>query len=222
MPADPHVSARSGRQRHPRTPVAEREAPELGALLRGAQQDWACALGLTTGSMSALRLDGTAQNIPASRRFVRATLRAWDLGAYLDDAEIITTELVANAHQHAFGAAHAHAGQHAWLALIRKANALLCAVADPSPRAPVVGPDDPLAEQGRGLHIITRLSESWGWSHPTSTGKTVWARIPTITGTGCHTTGASRSDGGRAPGAPGPARRHQPGAGSNSRALLGV
>ncbi|WEV28763.1 ATP-binding protein [Streptomyces sp. 71268] len=222
MPADRHVSARSGRQRHLQTPVAEGGAPELGALMHSARQDWACALGLTTGSMSALRLDGTAQNIPASRRFVRATLRAWDLGAYLDDAEIITTELVANAHQHAFGAAHPHAGQHAWLALIRKANALLCAVADPSPRAPVVGPDDPLAEQGRGLHIITRLSESWGWSHPTSTGKTVWARIPTIAGAGGPTTPASRATGDLAPGAPGPARRHRPGVGPNSRPLMGV
>ena len=32
-----------------------------------------------------------------------------------------------------------------------------------------------LAETGRGLHIICALSDKWGYTTPSATGKVVWA-----------------------------------------------
>jgi hypothetical protein len=52
---------------------------------------------------------------------------------------------------------------------------VLCAVADPSPRPPEPKHPDYLAETGRGLHVISALSDRWGWTVPAETGKVVWA-----------------------------------------------
>jgi hypothetical protein len=52
---------------------------------------------------------------------------------------------------------------------------VLCAVADPSQRMPVPKEPDYLAESGRGLHVISALSELWGCTTPTEHGKVVWA-----------------------------------------------
>jgi hypothetical protein len=51
----------------------------------------------------------------------------------------------------------------------------MCAVADPSPRPPEPKDPDYLAESGRGLHVISALSDRWGYTVPTETGKVVWA-----------------------------------------------
>jgi hypothetical protein len=40
----------------------------------------------------------------------------------------------------------------------------------PAPRTP-----GSLAETGRGLHIVGALSDRWGYTTPTGTGKVVWA-----------------------------------------------
>ena len=52
---------------------------------------------------------------------------------------------------------------------------MLCAVADPSPRLPEPKEPDYLAESGRGLHVISALSDRWGCTAPTEAGKVVWA-----------------------------------------------
>ena len=54
------------------------------------------------------------------------------------------------------------------------ASGLLCAVADPSPAAPVPRPAAALGETGRGLHIVGALSDGWGYT-ASGTGKVVWA-----------------------------------------------
>jgi hypothetical protein len=52
---------------------------------------------------------------------------------------------------------------------------VLCAVADPSEAAPTPQTRGSLAETGRGLHIICALSDQWGYTAPSETGKVVWA-----------------------------------------------
>ena len=49
----------------------------------------------------ALTLPGTPESVPIARRRVRAALGFRGLGDFAEDAEIITSELVANAVQHA-------------------------------------------------------------------------------------------------------------------------
>ena len=49
----------------------------------------------------ALALPGTPASVPVARRRVRAALGFHGLGEFTQDAEVITSELVANAVQHA-------------------------------------------------------------------------------------------------------------------------
>ncbi|HYY19694.1 MAG TPA: ATP-binding protein [Streptosporangiaceae bacterium] len=110
--------------------------------------------------------------MPVARRQVRAALSLHGLGEYADDAEMITSELVTNAVQHAcangtqtIGVTLTYAGSPA---------AVTIAVSDSFPQGPIT-PDTPAgSEQGRGLQIVEALSARWGW-HPEDGGKTVFA-----------------------------------------------
>src|SRR6266700_6188574 len=61
------------------------------------------------------------------------------------------------------------------LGLLQPGPCVLCAVADPSERAPVATEPGHLAETGRGLHVIGALSDQWGYTTPSDMGKVVWA-----------------------------------------------
>ena len=103
---------------------------------------------------------------------VRAALGLHGLGEYADDAEIITSELVTNAVQHAcangtktIGVTLTHAGSPA---------AVTVAVSDSSPHGPIRRDTPPGSEQGRGLQIVEALSAHWGWRQEDG-GKAVFA-----------------------------------------------
>jgi hypothetical protein len=70
-------------------------------------------------------------------------------------------------------------GRSRWpvrLGLVQPGQFVLCAVADPSPRPPQPKEPDYLAESGRGLHVISALSDRWGSTVlPADAGKVVWA-----------------------------------------------
>ncbi|MEE4544868.1 ATP-binding protein [Streptomyces sp. V4-01] len=141
---------------------------------------------------AALRFDATPTSVTRTRSFLRSTLTQWRLPELVDDATTIAAELVANAVTHALrpGIAPPHAGPgraerptgsghrpSAWIALVRTDQAVVCAVADPSPQLPEMSEPELFAESGRGLHIVAELSETWGHSQPEAAGKTVWARL---------------------------------------------
>jgi anti-sigma regulatory factor (Ser/Thr protein kinase) len=109
----------------------------------------------------------------AARVFTRATLRNWTVTERGTDVVTVVSELVTNAWRHA----PAVPGGPVRLGLLDTGESLLCAVADPSPRPPVPREPDPLATSGRGLHVVAALSDSWGWTEPSDSGKTVWARF---------------------------------------------
>ena len=48
-------------------------------------------------------------------------------------------------------------------------------VTDPSKAAPIPQGLSPIAETGRGLHIVCALSDRWGYTVLSDTGKVVWA-----------------------------------------------
>jgi hypothetical protein len=117
-----------------------------------------------------------AQSARAARKFTRNTLREWGLPALADDAEAIVGEFVANAVSHAARAAGgSRSGQPLGLRLLRRTGEVMCAVLDPSDRAPVLRAPDRDAEAGRGLQMVDALSDVWGWSPVTGRGKAVWA-----------------------------------------------
>lgn len=125
-------------------------APTRPALQR------ACRISLTAGPAAAA----------AARRQVQAIIRAWGVPVDVDDAVLLTSELVTNAIRHV-------AGQTIWLAITCGDDEFRVDVQDSSYAmpAPVAGPAD--AETGRGLMLVASLSAEWGY-YPTPAGKAVY------------------------------------------------
>ncbi len=114
-----------------------------------------------------------------ARSFTRSTLASWDLAELADDAQVIVSELLANAVRHA-GPGPAGSARQAWTAalglwLLRHADGLMCVVTDPSDSAPALKQPGETGESGRGLHVVHALSDHWGWTRLSEHGKAVWA-----------------------------------------------
>ncbi|MER7179490.1 ATP-binding protein [Streptomyces hyaluromycini] len=136
-------------------------------------------LGISAAEFAARRFSADSSSLHHARRFARKTLDEWGLTTCADDAVIVVGELIANAARHALEAgAASETAPTAWLGLVRRHQAVICAVADPSPCAPQPQRPGEFSESGRGLRIIEAISSSWGCSLPQNTGKTVWARVP--------------------------------------------
>src|SRR5215813_12889789 len=125
-------------------------------------------------AVAACPLNTGAQSGRTARKFTRNTLKEWDLVTLADDAEAIVGEFVANAVSHAARSAE-EPGLPLGLRLLRRTGEVMCAVLDPSDRAPVLRTPDRDEEAGRGLQMVDALSDVWGWSPVTGRGKAVWA-----------------------------------------------
>lgn len=143
-----------------------------------ASTDWTCFPRV------AQRTPGLdTRSVGAARDFCLATMRRWGVPDRGDDVAVVVSELLTNALRHAVPQAQAQARPGAaarsrWpvrLGLVQPGHFVLCAVADPSPRLPEPKEPDYLAESGRGLHVISALSDRWGCTAPTEAGKVAWA-----------------------------------------------
>jgi len=117
-----------------------------------------------------------ARSVGAAREFSLATMRRWGVADRADDIAIVVSELLTNALRH--GVPDTATPRRRWpvrLGLVQPGRYVLCAVADPGRRLPVPREPDYLAESGRGLHVISALSDTWGATTPTDAGKVVWA-----------------------------------------------
>jgi hypothetical protein len=83
-------------------------------------------------------------------------------------ATLIVSELVGNGIRHGRG--------RLGVGVKRLPDGWLLQVRDSSTVPPRVRPSTASDESGRGMHIVTRMSEDAGWAH-TPTGKVVWARL---------------------------------------------
>ena len=106
------------------------------------------------------------KTIARARHAVLRACEAWDI-ADTSAAELVASELVANAVMHGWGRVD--------LRLRDTGDGLRIEVEDANPSPPVVREGRVGRVGGFGLHIISRLAE-WGW-RPTPTGKVVWARV---------------------------------------------
>ena len=113
-----------------------------------------------------------------ARRLTRDTLARWDMQHVTEDAEIIASELAANAIN---AATPARGTLPAIIfAIHHRPDELRIIVWDNGPGHPQNSASGPDAETGRGLAIIDSLTgRNWGW-WPTSRsgGKVVWAAVP--------------------------------------------
>ncbi|WP_237404782.1 ATP-binding protein [Actinacidiphila reveromycinica] len=103
-----------------------------------------------------------------ARRLVRIALCAWGLEPLADDAEIVVTELVSNAVEHA-------GGQPVRVTVVRPGpGTVRIGVVDRSRVLPVPRVSVPDDEHGRGLAVVDVLAQCWGVTQLPS-GKSVWA-----------------------------------------------
>ena len=109
----------------------------------------------------AVALPGIPGSVPAARWHVRDALGLHGLGEFAQDAAIITSELVANAVQHACGNGAARIG--VTLTCAGSPAAVTVVVSDSSSPGPVRRETPTDGEQGRGLQIVAALSARWGW-----------------------------------------------------------
>ncbi|WP_405969389.1 SpoIIE family protein phosphatase [Streptomyces sp. NBC_00988] len=99
-----------------------------------------------------------------ARRHVREQLRTWGLEDLTPTTELLASELVGNVVRHAKGPVS--------LRLLHGAE-LICEVFDGSLTMPRIRRATDTDEGGRGLQLITALSQRWGTRY-TPTGKCIW------------------------------------------------
>jgi hypothetical protein len=121
--------------------------------------------------------------VPSARHLLRADVKQWGLRGLLDDAELVTTEIVSNAVNatRAMCWPASRPPVRMWVrgGWLHGAGILVVLVWDACPTAPAPGSPDTMDEAGRGLLFISAYSR-WGYYHPSSedVGKVIWAQFP--------------------------------------------
>jgi anti-sigma regulatory factor (Ser/Thr protein kinase) len=121
-----------------------------------------------------LRLPHRPEAVALARRTVRACLaerRVCD--AAMDDAEVVVSELLGNAVRHA----RAIAGGVLVLGWQVRHGQLQVRVTDGGSGRVESVEADVTAVSGRGLHIVERLTTSWGVTDHAGGLRTVWATV---------------------------------------------
>jgi PAS domain S-box-containing protein len=149
----------------------------LEALLPDRAEDDAALLIARTSALPNDRI--VSWDLPAepavvadARAQAARQLAAWGLEEAIFTTELIVSELLTNAIR--------HAEPPIQLRMILD-RALSCEVSDGSSTTPHLCCADSYDEGGRGLLIVSQLTERWGTRH-TPTGKTIWAQQPLAPG----------------------------------------
>lgn len=105
-----------------------------------------------------------------ARGFVAETLRSWGLVSVLNDAKLLTSELVTN------GVLHARTSLVLTVARDDERGVVRVSVRDESAAVPRRRTYSPLASTGRGLNMIGAASKAHG-VETSDAGKVVWFEI---------------------------------------------
>ncbi|MEU4270530.1 SpoIIE family protein phosphatase [Streptomyces sp. NPDC026092] len=122
---------------------------------------------------AAATFDPVGRSVATARAFVRDTLQGWGYAEVVDDAVVLTSELVTNAV--------IHAGTAADVLCLRSEDGIRVEVADryPEREIPVQGSRTlahPDRENGRGLLLCAALATRWGVEY-TPSRKHVWFQL---------------------------------------------
>ncbi|MEU2119467.1 ATP-binding protein [Streptomyces sp. NPDC016459] len=152
---------------------------EIGNLTLSNPPDWGLALGVSAAGFAAKSLKAEESSGVRVRGFTRTVIDQWGVATGEETVVAVAWELAANAIQHVLrGQEDPALPGRAWLGLVRRDEAVVCAVTDCSPLPPIPRTLEPMSGHGRGLYLVDRLSSHWGWSQSSSGTKTVWARVP--------------------------------------------
>ncbi|MFD4539130.1 SpoIIE family protein phosphatase [Streptomyces bauhiniae] len=119
---------------------------------------------LAADHMASWPLPEDPQAAQLARGLVREQLRAWRLEELTTTTELLVSELVANVIRYAKGPMR--------LRLLRGED-LICEVSDGSLTMPRMRQATDTDEGGRGLQLVSILSQRWGTRY-TETGKSIW------------------------------------------------
>lgn len=110
-------------------------------------------------------------SIPAARAFLARLLDGWGVSAeVIDDASLLTSELMSNAVKHGSGVVN--------LEIEVKDGLLRVGVHDDDREGPVVRDVSTTSTGGRGMWIVQSLARDWGSESTVGEpGKTVWFEL---------------------------------------------
>ncbi|WP_435642916.1 SpoIIE family protein phosphatase [Streptomyces sp. H49] len=154
----------------PRMPQQQRHDPAG----RSAPHDDNRPRSSVITARAAASFEPVGRSVATARAFVRDTLQGWGFADIVDDAVVLTSELVTNAV--------VHAGTHAEVLCLRTEDGVRIEVSDHYPERevplqtsahPMAGPD---REGGRGLQLCAALATRWGVDY-TPTHKHVWFQL---------------------------------------------
>ena len=123
---------------------------------------------------AAASFEPVGRSVATARSFVRDTLQGWGFADIVDDAVVLTSELVTNAV--------VHAGTAADVLCLRSDDGVRIEVADHYPEREIplqgtaVNMGSPDREGGRGLQLCAALAGRWGVEY-TPTHKQVWFQL---------------------------------------------
>jgi len=143
---------------------------------RGRSVNAPDAAARTLVSSNVLRVRHQPAAVSAARRQVRRELAEEHLPELLlDDVEVVLSELMGNAVRHARPIAGG-----VLLVGWRIADEELTLRVTDGGSVKRIEPRDssPMADSGRGLHIVERLASTWGVTEHAGSLRTVWAVLP--------------------------------------------
>lgn len=113
-------------------------------------------------------------SIPAARAFLARLLHGWHVAdEVIDEASLLTTELMSNAVQHGTGVVHLEIAVHEGL--------LRVGVHDTAAELPVKLEYTSSSLQGRGIWLVQAIARDWGSdTSGEAPGKTVWFELTTL------------------------------------------
>lgn len=122
---------------------------------------------------SSLSLASLSSAVPCARLHARQILHEWNLKDLVGDAEMIVSELATNALKASWSLKDP---SPIALRLLASHEQLMIQIWDALSEPPDPSRHEINAESGRGLEIVSALSDRWGF-FPDCGGKIVWAVI---------------------------------------------
>lgn len=110
------------------------------------------------------------------RHYVTDLLRGWNLAPFVDNAELVASELAANAVRATWEIIPAPINPKLQVRVSTDYNSVILEVADLSKQAPrILLPTEDM-ENGRGLMLVTLVAKRWSYYYANK-HKVVWAEI---------------------------------------------